>query len=161
MEDEILTPPTPTMFRFPDEATGMAALDAAGLIATDEDGNQRFITASHHHALDIVATISKGGEWDPETGEAITPPTVLDGWHVNYLGVVPDGWEQYAVWPRNPTRQWATATSTVVTPVINVEQQTKNVSEGYVRARDEHGKFIADDPSTPDVNEAWVKVVES
>ena len=30
MEDEILTPPTPTMFRFPDEATGMAALDAAG-----------------------------------------------------------------------------------------------------------------------------------
>ena len=25
-----------------------------------------------------------------------------------------------------------------------------------VRARDEDGQFIADDPSTPDVNEAWV-----
>ena len=25
-----------------------------------------------------------------------------------------------------------------------------------VRARDENGHFIADDPSTPDVNEAWV-----
>lgn len=25
-----------------------------------------------------------------------------------------------------------------------------------VRARDEDGKFISDDPSTPDVNEAWV-----
>jgi hypothetical protein len=144
MEDEILTPPTPTMFRFPDEATGMAALDAAGLIATDEDGNQRPITASHHHALDIVATISKGGEWDPETGEVITPPTVIDGWHVNYLGPLPDGWEQYAVWPRNPTRQWATA--------------SPPLGEGYVRARDEEGKFLPDDPATPDVNEAWVKV---
>jgi len=144
MTEELLTPPQPTMFRFPDEATGMAALDAAGLIFTDEDGNQRPITASHHHALDIVATISKGGEWDLETGEVITPPTVLDGWHVNYLGVVPDGWEQYAVWPRNPTRQWATA--------------SPPPGEGYVRARDEEGKFLPDDPATPDVNEAWVKV---
>ena len=25
-----------------------------------------------------------------------------------------------------------------------------------VRARDELGQFIADDPSTPDVDEAWV-----
>lgn len=25
----------------------------------------------------------------------------------------------------------------------------------WVRARDEEGKFIADDPSTPDINEAW------
>jgi len=144
MEDEILTPPTPTMFRFPDEATGMAALDAAGLLVTDEDGNQRPITASHHHALDIVATISKGGEWDPETGEVITPPTVIDGWHVNYLGPLPDGWEQYAVWPRNPARQWATA--------------SPPPGEGYVRARDEEGKFLPDDPATPDVNEAWAKV---
>jgi len=144
MTEELLTPPQPTMFRFPDEATGMAALDAAGLLFTDEDGNQRPITASHHHALDIVATISKGGEWDLETGEVITPPTVLDGWHVNYLGVVPDGWEQYAVWPRNPTRQWATA--------------SPPPGEGYVRARDEEGKFLPDDPATPDVNEAWVKV---
>jgi len=103
MTEELLTPPTPAMFRFPDEATAMAALDAAGLI--NEDGG--YITASHTHALDIVATISRGGEWDPETGEVITPPEVLDGWHVNYLGPLPDGWEQYAVWPENPVRVWA------------------------------------------------------
>jgi hypothetical protein len=30
----------------------------------------------------------------------------------------------------------------------------------YVRARDESGRFIADDPATPDVNEAWVAVNE-
>ena len=145
MEDETLTPSAPTFFRFPDEATGMAALDAAGLIVTDEDGSKRPISASHHHALDIVATISRGGEWDPETGEVLVEPTVLDGWHVNYLGVVPDGWEQYAVWPRNPIRQWATA-------------NPPPPGEGYVRARDEEGKFLPDDPATPDVNEAWVKV---
>jgi hypothetical protein len=26
-----------------------------------------------------------------------------------------------------------------------------------VRARDDNGKFIPDDPATPDVNEAWIK----
>ena len=41
MEDELLTPPAPTFFRFPDEATGMAALDAAGLPFTDEHGIKR------------------------------------------------------------------------------------------------------------------------
>jgi len=103
MEDEILIPPTPTMFRFPDEATGMAALDAAGLLFTDEDGNQRPITASHTHALVIVGTITRNGEWDDE-GNVITPPEVLDGWHINYQGEVPDEWLQYAVWPENPVR---------------------------------------------------------
>jgi hypothetical protein len=99
MTEEILTPPTPTMFRFPDEATGIAALDAAGLV--NEDGG--YITASHNHALDIVGTISRGGEWDDE-GNVITPPEVLDGWHVNYRGVVPDEWLPYAVTPENPVR---------------------------------------------------------
>ena len=40
MEDELLTPPAPTFFRFPDEARGIAALDAAGLPFTYEDGNK-------------------------------------------------------------------------------------------------------------------------
>jgi hypothetical protein len=31
--------------------------------------------------------------------------------------------------------------------------------EVLVRARDEKGAFIPDDPATPDVNEAWVKKV--
>jgi hypothetical protein len=29
-----------------------------------------------------------------------------------------------------------------------------------VRARDEDGKFVADDPATPNVNEAWTKRVK-
>ena len=103
-EDTIETVPMPIgpFFRFPDEATGTAALDDAGLL--NEDGS--FITASHTHALDVIGTITRGGEWD-ETGNVITPPEVLDGWHVNYVGNLPDGWEEFAVFPQNPARVWA------------------------------------------------------
>ncbi len=89
--------------RFPDEATGTAALQAAGLLT--EDGE--YITASHKHALDVIGIISLGGEWDPQTSEVITPPTILDGWHVNYIGALPDGWEQFVVEPEQPVRVFA------------------------------------------------------
>lgn len=96
-----------TFFRFPDEATGMTALDAAGFIREDQDGNETIITGSHTHALDIIGPIYRGGEWNHETGEVIVPPILLDGWHVNYLGELPEGWEEFAVFPANPARVWA------------------------------------------------------
>jgi hypothetical protein len=37
----------------------------------------------------------------------------------------------------------------VTKPVVEEEVEV-------VRARDEDGQFIADDPTTPDINEAWV-----
>ncbi|NBS69324.1 hypothetical protein EBT31_10495 [bacterium] len=102
MTEDIPTPTGP-FFRFPSEATGLAALKAAGLLT--EDGTP--VTASHSHALDVIGAISIGGEYDPETGEVLVPPTLLDGWHVNYIGELPDGWEQYAVSPEQPVRVWA------------------------------------------------------
>lgn len=33
----------------------------------------------------------------------------------------------------------------------------KSTTKKKVRARDESGTFIADDPTTPEVNEAWVE----
>lgn len=109
MTEELLEPlpPIGPFFRFPDEATGMAALDAAGFTATDEDGNVTIVTASHAHAIDVIGPISIGGTYDPETGKVITPPTLLDGWHVNYIGELPDGWEDYAVSPEQPVRVFA------------------------------------------------------
>jgi hypothetical protein len=89
--------------RFPDETTGLAALDAAGLL--DADGN--LLTASHTHALDVIGPISIGGTYDPDTGEQIAPPTPLPGWHCNYIGELPDGWDQYLVTPEQPVRMWA------------------------------------------------------
>ena len=69
--------------RFPDEATGTAALEAAGLLS--EEGE--YITASHNHALDVIGEI-------PD----------IDGWHVNYSGKLPDGWDDYIVTPDQPVR---------------------------------------------------------
>ena len=37
-------------------------------------------------------------------------------------------------------------------------QKLRGVEEKVVRARDEDGKFVADDKSTPDVNEAYTTV---
>jgi hypothetical protein len=88
--------------RFPDAVSGMAALDDAGLL----DDDLKPIMASHTHALDVVGVITRGGEYDPETGEVITAPTLLDGWHVNYIGELPDGWEEFVVSPKNPVRVW-------------------------------------------------------
>ena len=93
--------------RFPDETTGMAALDAVSLIYTDEDGHTKPITASLNHALDVVGTIYRAGTFDPETGEMITPPTPRPGWHVNYIGTLPDGWDAYVVEPLRPSRVFA------------------------------------------------------
>ena len=88
--------------RFPDEATALAALAAAELL--NEDGE--LISASHSHALDLIGPLWIGGRWD-EQGEQIEAPVLLDGWHVNYVGALPDGWEQYLVQPRRPRRVFA------------------------------------------------------
>ena len=83
-------------FKFPDRETFMALARTEGLVATDENGDEMLITASHTHSLDEVGVITKGGEWDPETGDVITPPTVLDGWHVNLMAAdAPEEWDPY------------------------------------------------------------------
>jgi hypothetical protein len=81
----------------------MAALDAAGLL--DADGHP--LTASHTHALDVIGPIYTGGTYDPETGEVLTPPVLLSGWHANYIGELPEGWDAYVVTPEQPARVFA------------------------------------------------------
>lgn len=88
--------------RFPDKKTGMAALEAADLLTKNGD----YITATHTHALDVIGEIRIGGQWDIETGEELAAPQLLPGWHVNYIGELPNGWEEYIVTPQNPIRVW-------------------------------------------------------
>jgi hypothetical protein len=80
--------------RFPDEPTGMAALAAAGFTATDEDGATVVVTASHSHALDVIGPLWIGG-------------ILLEGWYVNFIGTLPDDWQQYVVAPKRPARVFA------------------------------------------------------
>ena len=71
--------------RFPDEQAWTAAATEAGFIVDDA-----LAAYTHDRAIDVVGKI-------PE----------LDGWHVNFAGELPDGWEDYAVYPANPVRVWA------------------------------------------------------
>jgi hypothetical protein len=44
------------------------------------------------------------------------------------------------------------------TPVdLEIHGPFDSAMDVLVRARDDNGKFIPDDPATPDVNEAWIK----
>lgn len=88
--------------RFTDEPAWTAAATEVGFLIDDT------LTAyTHDYAIDVVGTITRGGEYDPKTGDVIVAPEVLDGWHVNYAGEPPDGWDEYVVEPEQPVRVFA------------------------------------------------------
>jgi hypothetical protein len=88
--------------RFPDADAWTAAATKAGFFIDDT------LTAyTHDRAIDVVGKITRGGEYDPETGDVIVAPEVLDGWHVNFAGELPDGWDEFVVTPADPYRVFA------------------------------------------------------
>jgi hypothetical protein len=104
---ETVPMPIGPFFRFPNEAAWTEAATEAGFFSEpDEDGNTTLLAYTNDHAIDVIGVITRGGEWDDE-GNVITPPEVLDGWHVNYVGNLPDGWEGFLVEPTNPYRVFA------------------------------------------------------
>jgi hypothetical protein len=71
--------------RFTNEPTWTEAATAAGFLIDDT------LTAyTHGHAIDVVGTI-------PD----------VDGWHVNFAGELPDGWNEFVVSPADPYRVFA------------------------------------------------------
>ena len=117
MEEELLEiPPSPgPFFRFTDETAWLTAARAAGFVSDfpvyDEEGNEtgteeQVVKYTHNYALDVVGTITVGGEWDEE-GNEVVAPTTLDGFHVNYVGELPEGWEAFEVTPSTPYRVFA------------------------------------------------------
>jgi hypothetical protein len=67
--------------------------------------SQTPFTSSHTHSLDVIGQITVGGEWD-ENGNEIESPTTLEGYHVNYIGELPEKWKDYEVFPSTPYRVW-------------------------------------------------------
>jgi hypothetical protein len=90
-------------YRFDSRQQFRSLAAAEGLINDDDD----LITASHGFAVDEIGVIYEGGTYDPETGEVITPPTALPGWHVNTLGLAPEAWDSYLVVVNSPARIFA------------------------------------------------------
>jgi hypothetical protein len=88
--------------RFPDESAWLTAAADAGFMAGDT-----LAAYTHDRAIDVIGTISRGGEYNPETGEVIVAPEVLPGFHVNYSGDLPPGWEEFLVEPAAPYRVFA------------------------------------------------------
>jgi len=112
MTEELLeTPASPgPFFRFADEASWLTAARTAGFMTTvtDDEGaeTEQLQAYTHSHAIDVVGVITVGGEWDEE-GNEIASPTILDGFHINYIGDLPAGWEAFEVKPDNPYRVFA------------------------------------------------------
>ena len=110
-EELIESPPVPgPFFRFTDEAAWLTAARDAGFMVTvtDDEGNEteQLQAYTANRAIDVIGVITEGGEWD-EDGNEVVAPTVLPGWHVNYQGALPDGWDAFKVTPEQPKRVFA------------------------------------------------------
>jgi hypothetical protein len=113
--------------RFPNESAWLTAASDAGFYsepvrARNDDGtftaddpstpaDEAWIGTlaayTHDHAIDVVGTITRGGEYDPENGDVIVAPTVLAGFHVNFIGTLPSEWDEFLVEPAAPYRVFA------------------------------------------------------
>jgi hypothetical protein len=90
-------------YKFPDQTEFRILAAKEGLLTEENE----LITGGHGWSLLDIGTITRGGEWDPETGEVITPPTVLDGYHVNTTtSFAPEAWDPYLVVVNHPAYVW-------------------------------------------------------
>ena len=71
--------------RFPDADAWTAAASEAGFMADDT-----LAAYTHDRAIDVVGEI-----------------TGMDGFHVNVIGELPEGWDGFVVSPDNPYRVFA------------------------------------------------------
>jgi hypothetical protein len=106
--------------RFPDEATFRREIrstdfwqaniemeDAgpdAGMVPVEVDSGV-LVMANMGHAFDLVGTIvvprrDADGGVIPDGGSE-----TLDGYHVNFSGILPEAWKDYRVDPRHPVRK--------------------------------------------------------
>jgi Tfp pilus assembly protein PilV len=104
--------------RFADQDTWESAAATAGfrvntpVPSTDDpevmEDRWTWLYYTHDWAIDVVGTIyNNDAVIDTYTGEITTPATQMEGWHVNMIGTLPDGWQQYIVTPTSPYRVFA------------------------------------------------------
>jgi len=57
------------------------------------------------YSIDIIGQIIIPAVFNG-SGTVINPQETLPGWHVNFLGELPDDLSEYAVFPEHPYRTW-------------------------------------------------------
>ena len=63
---------------------------------------------THEHSCDVVGIIyNDDGVYDEETGEVISAPTVMEGFHINFIGELPQELQANLVTPASPHRKFA------------------------------------------------------
>ena len=77
--------------KFPNEATAITSLSNCRKV--DEDGNNVWFCACHSHALDVIDVIHKNG-------------SPVAGFHINFIGNLPEAAEAYVITPVTPSRVW-------------------------------------------------------
>ena len=97
-----------TYLRFANETAWVNAAKAANfyVTVTDDEGLESEVLQAYtaERAIDVIGTLyNDDGVYDEE-GEEVSAPTAMTGFHVNYLGDLPDGWDAFEVKPSLPRR---------------------------------------------------------
>jgi hypothetical protein len=119
---------TTNYLRFADQATWESAAATAGfrvnnptevtpesfdadtgeLVPAAFEDRWTWLYYTHDWAIDVVGTIyNDDATFDPETREVVTPATAKTGYHVNFVGSLPTGWDEFLVNPVAPYRVFA------------------------------------------------------
>ena len=102
---------TTYFLRFATQEEAEQKLTEVGYSTTDPETNQiHFHTPPHTGALDIIGTIyNNDGVYDEESGEVVTPPTAMEGYHINIIlkESLPQILKSYLVSPKRPYRVFA------------------------------------------------------
>jgi len=102
---------TTYFLRFATQEEAEQKLTEVGYSTTDPETNQiHFHTPPHTGALDIIGTIyNNDGVYDEESGEVVTPPTAMEGYHINLIlkESLPQILKSYLVSPKRPYRVFA------------------------------------------------------
>ena len=82
--------------------------DTNDIIPAVYEDNWSWNYYTHDWAVDDVGVIYNDDGVYSDDGEVITPPTPMDGWHVNYkAATLPSDLEAYVVTPNSPHRKFA------------------------------------------------------
>ena len=96
-----------TYLRFPSQDVWEQAATAVGVLSV-VDGEEQWSYYTHDWAVDDVGVIyNDDGLYDPDTGDVITPPTPMAGWHVNFKSDKDIDWSGFPVHPQSPYRKFA------------------------------------------------------